>query len=168
MVNLSTKLNKFHTGKRRRFEVAEQNGVWKDVQSAGMDLLKEGTHKLFQAAPTKWTQAEVSVGPGIYFVRDKLGQLIYVGESTDVNRRHHMHSNRTYISALRRHIGTEILGLKFKGKRKFSIEDDLTVNEYLSQCTFSYSLISIGRLELEEYIVQKHKPTLNRKSKKTA
>lgn len=118
MVNLQTSLNKFHNDKREFYSIDSSNNLWQKAQSQASNLLDQGEDILFSAKKQLWNQAKIAQGPGVYMVNDQTGDLIYLGESTDVKHRHHMHSNRTYISALRRHIGTDLLDLDFvKTKR---------------------------------------------------
>lgn len=166
IVNLKTNLNKFHKNKRDQYPIKSEQGLWNEIQLKAEEILEEGETLLFSSKVLPWKQADLFAVPGIYYVLDKNEQLIYLGESTDVSRRHHMHSNRTYISALRRHVGTDIFGFGFVGKKKFTSKDDQEITRYLYSCYFSWMEVSFGRLELEEFLIQKHQPKLNRKSKK--
>lgn len=165
MVNLSTTLNKFHKDKRVKYPIRSTTGLWNGIQSKKEEIILEGEIKLFASKPIPWRRVKPSEVPGIYYVVDKKGQLIYLGESTNIYRRHHMHSNRTYISALRRHVGTEIFGFEFIGKKKFMDKNDQTITNYLNTCKIAWMAVSFGRLELEEILIKKHKPLLNRKAK---
>lgn len=96
--------------------------------------------------------------------------MIYIGESSNINERHLTHSNRTYFSALRRHIATEILQFELKeksGKKKFLNEiEEKAVTLYLKDCNAIFYNLNFGRCELEEYLIKKYKPLLNRKHNK--
>ena len=80
------------------------------------------------------------------------------------------HSEITYSSALRRHIGTDIFGFglveKYGKKTSFTKQDDLRVNKFLKECEIRIMPTNFGRKELEEYLIRKHKPLLNRKENK--
>ena len=103
-------------------------------------------------------------------VKNKNGELIYIGESSNINERFKTHSGRTYFSALRRHIGTEILKFELqeiKGKKRyFSETEDRKVTEFLKTCKATLFPVAFGRYELEEYLIKKHRPLLNRKDNK--
>ena len=107
---------------------------------------------------------------GLYLVKDKSGKLIYIGESSDIGERIKTHSGRTYFSALRRHIGTDILGFELqevKGKKRyFSGTEDRKVTEFLKMCNVTLFPVSFGRYELEEHLIKNHRPLLNRKDNK--
>ena len=107
---------------------------------------------------------------GIYWIEHKKDGHIYIGESSDVSKRHLTHSGRTYFSAVRRNLGETILGFNLqtiKGKKRyFSEKEEEGLNKYLNDCTIKTMPISFGRFELEEYLIKKHKPVLNRKENK--
>ncbi|MGY8808652.1 MAG: GIY-YIG nuclease family protein, partial [Fidelibacterota bacterium] len=96
--------------------------------------------------------------------------LIYIGESSNIYQRYKTHSGTTYFSALRRHIGTDILNFFLKSKngrkRYFTDSEDSMVDIYLKKCKISYMKINFGRFELEEYLIRKYHPLLNRKENK--
>jgi len=170
IVNLSTSLNRFQLNKRKKFTIVSQKGLWNKVQQASSDLLKEGETKVLSNRFTPWFDTEILSNAGLYLVKDKMDKLIYVGESSDVGDRISTHSRRTYFSALRRHIGTEILKFQLKeinGKKKYFSElEDRNVTDFLKTCKSSVFAVNFGRYELEEYLIRKHKPLLNRKDNK--
>lgn len=166
IVNLSTPLNKFQKGKRRKFELQGYNNIWDVVQENAPKLLAQGEETVFKYDFISWYDYEVKSTAGLYIVKDRT-KIIYIGESSDINERHQTHSNTTYFSALRRHIGTDILGYNLQernGKRKyFSDVEDINVSKYLKDTKSIFVPVSFGRYELEEYLIRKHKPLLNRK-----
>ncbi|VTQ01781.1 GIY-YIG nuclease family protein [Sphingobacterium daejeonense] len=105
-------------------------------------------------------------------VKDAKGDLIYIGESSDIYGRYTTHGKTTYFSALRRHIGTEILGFELiekngNGKKKyFDPSQDIQVNQFLNNCIALFYPIRIGRYEIEEHLIRKYRPLLNRKENK--
>jgi len=163
IVNLPAVLNKFHIDKRPRMEIDISKGVWKIVQETSEEVLSEGEKLLFQGRPVGWFDATIPITPGIYYVLYKAGEMIYIGESSDINERHSTHTGTTYFSALRRHIGTDMLGFKFVGKKKFSDKDDAAVTNFLRNCKICFMPVEFGRLELEEKLIKSYNPTLNRK-----
>jgi predicted GIY-YIG superfamily endonuclease len=170
IVNLQTKLNNFQLGKRNKFVIADQNGLWDAVQENYLELLKEGESKILKSIFTPWFDTKTISSAGLYLVKDKSDKLIYIGESSDVGERITTHSGRTYFSALRRHIGTELLNYnlqEIKGKKRyFSDTEDKKITEFLRTCKATIFPVAFGRYELEEYLIKKHRPLLNRKDNK--
>lgn len=170
IVNLPTKLNSFQLDKRKKFAIADQKGLWNEVQENFEELLKEGELKVLKSVFTPWFDTKIISSAGLYLVKDKTDKLIYIGESSDVGERIKTHSGRTYFSALRRHIGTDILGFdlkEIKGKKRyFSEAEDKKVTDFLKTCKATVFKVAFGRYELEEYLIKKHKPLLNRKDNK--
>ena len=170
IVNLPTKLNSFQLGKRNKFIIGDQKGLWNEVQENFEELLKEGEIKILKSVFTNWFDTKIISKPGLYIVKDKADKLIYIGESSDIGERIKTHSGRTYFSALRRHIGTDILGFnlqEIKGKKRYFTEtEDKKVTEFLKTCKSIVFPVAFGRYELEEYLIKKHKPLLNRKDNK--
>lgn len=170
IVNLQTKLNNFQLAKRNKFVIADQNGLWDTVQENYTELLKEGESKVLKSSFTPWFDIKTISSAGLYIVKDKSDKLIYIGESSDVGERLATHSGRTYFSALRRHIGTDILNFnlqEIKGKKRyFSDIEDKKVTEFLKTCKATTFPVAFGRYELEEFLIKKHRPLLNRKDNK--
>ena len=167
MVNLSTRLNKFERGKRKKIQLLGQDELWLIVQEGFEEILIEGEKEILSKEIANWNNSSPESNAGIYMVRNNK-DLLYIGESSDVQERYSTHNSTTYFSALRRHIGTEILGFEFidDKKRRFSETNDLQVTQYLKECKYTYMSVNFGRYELEEYLIRKHKPFLNRKENK--
>lgn len=167
ITNLSTVLNRFQIGKRKVYKVENQNGLWEQVQKNKTEILLQAEQEILNGKFISWFDCNVKNNAGLYIVRDKNDKLIYIGESSDIYDRHKTHSTRTYFSALRRHIGTEILNFELQEKdgkkRYFGVNEDQKVNDFLKFCKASFYSCSFGRYELEEYLIKKHKPLLNRK-----
>ncbi len=168
IVNLPTILNKFQKGKRKKTEPAKSYKLWEDVQNNNTNLFLEGEELFLNQNPIAWNKAIIPKSPGVYRVLDVDKQLIYIGESSNINTRYITHSNskNTYFSALRRHIATEKLGLELINKRKLTEENESKVNKYLSQCKIDYMKMMFGRYEFEKFLIKKHSPKLNRKDNK--
>jgi hypothetical protein len=166
IVNLATPLNKFQIGKRLKADLRNQNGLWDKVQQKKAELLKQGEQLAFKQNFSAWFDINAKSTAGLYIVKDK-SQIIYIGESSDICERHSTHSGTTYFSALRRHIATDILKFELKeknGKKKYlSDNEDKKVTDYLRGTTATFHPVSFGRYELEEYLIKKHRPLLNRK-----
>lgn len=166
IVNFSTPLNKFQIGKRLKTELKNQNGLWDKVQKQKAELLKQGEEIVFKQKFSSWFDTDAKSTAGLYIVKDKT-KIIYIGESSDISERHSTHSSTTYFSALRRHIATEILGYELKeknGKKKYLTEsEDKKVTDFLKGTIATFHPVSFGRYELEEHLIKKHRPFLNRK-----
>jgi predicted GIY-YIG superfamily endonuclease len=170
IVNLPTILNSFQLGKRGVHKIVSFDGIWDELQSCKTELLIEGEKEIFKQSFNKWHDNIVPKSGGLYIVEDKSGNIIYIGESSDMNERQKTHSNRTYFSALRRHIATELLSFELKeknGKKKYLADvEEKAVNGFLKECRAIFYPVNLGRYELEEYLIKKHKPLLNRKDNK--
>ncbi|PZD79378.1 GIY-YIG nuclease family protein [Mesonia sp. K7] len=167
IVNYPTNLNKFQRGKRELFKAKSDKKLWKEVQENYLQIIKQGEKQFAKSKIFDWISADINYGAGIYWIEHKEDGHIYIGESSDVFKRHATHSGKTYFSAVRRNLGETILGFKLQTingrKRYFSDNEDLQLTKYLNSCTIKTMPISFGRFELEEYLIRKHKPVLNRK-----
>ncbi|MBP6304256.1 MAG: GIY-YIG nuclease family protein, partial [Bacteroidia bacterium] len=168
--NLPTLLNRFQLDKRKLHNVAHQDGLWDNVQKAKTDILLQAEQEILQGKFSSWFDCNAESVAGLYIVRDKHDKLIYIGESSDICERHKTHSSRTYFSALRRHIGTELLNFELQernGKKKyFEVSEDKKITEFLKSCKATFYPTHFGRYELEEFLIKKHSPLLNRKDNK--
>ncbi len=121
----------------------------------------------------RWSEVAPRSEPGVYIVhaRDRKTPL-YIGESSDLGERHDTHSHRTYFSALRRHIATEVLGFTLKirgGKAKYlDPAEDSQVSAFLDGCVCAFVPVSFGRFELEDRLIRKYRPELNRRGNDSA
>lgn len=167
IVNYPTNLNNFQKGKRRIFKARTNEMLWKEIQENYLQIIEQGANEFNKSKHLNWTSAQINNRAGIYWIEHKKDGHIYIGESSNVFERHVTHSGRTYFSAVRRNLGETILGFKLqtiKGrKRYFSDKEDLHLTKYLNSCYIKTMPISFGRFELEENLIRKHKPVLNRK-----
>jgi predicted GIY-YIG superfamily endonuclease len=170
IVNIPANLNKFQKGKRAKYSGNTDQGIWDEIQSCSQELLEQGEKELLASKPFAWPMATVDATAGLYWVEHASKGLIYIGESSNIFERYVTHSGTTYFSALRRHVGENILGFQLhvkNGKKKyFTDKEDVNVSNFLAQCTFRPFAINFGRYELEEYLIRKHRPLLNRKENK--
>lgn len=165
IVNLPTILNKFQLDKRNKISFSNIENIWEEVQNQYEVLLYQGESWFSKQSIVKWFNASIPILAGVYAVFDSSQKLIYIGESSDINKRHMVHSGRTYFSALRRHIGTDIFGFEFidSKKRRFTEENDVLITDFLKTCSIKFATVNFGRFELEEYLIKKYNPALNRK-----
>lgn len=170
IVNLPTKLNSFQLDKREKFAIADKKGLWNAVQENSVKLLEEGETRILKSTFTTWFDTKIISLAGLYIVKDKSDKIIYIGESSNIGERIKTHSGRTYFSALRRHIGTDILGFELqeiKGKKRYFSEiEDRKLTEFLKTCKVTLFPVALGRYEFEEYLIKKYRPLLNRKDNK--
>ncbi len=173
IVNLPTTLNRFQLGKSRKVELKQSLGFdWDDIQMQNEGLLREGGIAFLGQIPQPWFESTPPDQAGAYMVLGDRGQALYIGESSNLVERYKTHSGSTYFSALRRHIGTAVLGFNFvqikskKKNREFLEQDDQQVTEYLRGCKVRFLPVRLGRFELEEHLIRAHKPLLNRKGNK--
>ena len=171
IVHLVDRLNKLQLDKRVKRRAGERpqpenRGLWDIAQAQHERLLAEGAEAAMAAAPAGWFDCTPPVGPGLYLVKHQ-GQLIYVGESSDLAHRHETHSEDTYFSALRRHIGTELLSCELQevgGRRRYFTDDqDWKVTRFLTDCEAVFLPVMFGRYELEDRLIKALNPVLNRK-----
>lgn len=81
--------------------------------------------------------------PGVYALVHK-GEIVYIGESKNLADRvsHHLHKN----------------GSCLLDKISSTVRN---TDEYLEQCSMKFLEVNFGRLELEEFLIEKYKPLFN-------
>ena len=168
VVNAATPLNNFHRAKWAFASSANTSESWQAVQTQVNALLCAGETELFVQPRVPWSKASAPTTPGIYLVQaEGYDAPLYIGEGSSLLERLKAHRTTTYFSALRRHIGTELLGFTLqtlKGKKRyFRVEEDEQVDRFLTTCHVTYLPVTLGRLELEERLISKYQPILNRK-----
>ncbi len=170
IVNIPAILNKFQKGKRNKYSGKIDLKIWNEIQTNFSSLIEQGEKELLKSKDYNWFSAQIPSNAGLYWVEHTSKGLIYIGESSNIFDRYDTHSGTTYFSALRRHIGENILEFYLQTrngkKRYFSDIEDIRVTEFLKKCTIKPYAVNFGRYELEEYLIKKHKPLLNRKENK--
>lgn len=139
--------------------------LWRRVQSDSGRLLKAGVSAALEVPAVPWKAMRPPVGAGLYILRDSKRKALYVGETDALGERLGTHGvARSYFSALRRHVGTELLGLAFAPnvRRGFSPADEARISAHLSTCTIAIMPLAFGRWELERELVGEMRPVLNR------
>lgn len=167
IVNLTTELNKFQINKRVKCELkTHDHDIWYNIQKHKEEILSFGEDKIQTTVYTFWSKITVRPISGIYLIENDK-KIIYIGESSNLLERYKTHSSQTYFSALRRHIGTSILNFTLKEKngrkRYFNPNEDFEITKFINQTKVIFLPVSFGRYELEEYLIKKYKPLLNRK-----
>jgi hypothetical protein len=169
IVNIPTELNKFQKNKRPKLPLAYTDEMWLLVQENQAKLLTEGAERYLEQSRVSWFEATPPDAPGLYGLWGTGESApLYIGESSELAKRYKSHSGNTYISALRRHVGTELLGFNLKEKygkkdRAFTDDEDKTVSEFLSRCEYSWLPVGLGRYEVESFLIKEQVPELNRK-----
>jgi hypothetical protein len=138
---------------------------WERVQLRAPSLLHAGVHLAIDVDPVSWLAMRPPPGAGLYLLRDHAGQPMYVGESDALAERLGTHAGaRSYFSALRRHVGTEVLGLAFAPgqARGFAPADEAAISAYLATYSVVVISLALGRWELERELVGALRPMLNR------
>lgn len=167
IVNIPANLNRFQLDKRRFHDGLVNTKDWNRSQNLFNKLIGEGAALFDQLSDENWGKAAPVQKAGIYMITHPSDGIVYIGESSNVNGRYGSHNDRAYISALRRNIARDILGFelkKVKGKKKYLLDDEETkVSDYLKKCRYRSMQVSLGRYELEEFLIGRDEPLLNRK-----
>ncbi|KAB2810017.1 GIY-YIG nuclease family protein [Phaeocystidibacter luteus] len=165
IVNIPANLNRFQLGKRDVFSKKVTKILWEEVQSSASGLIRDGAKKISSLPEQSWEAATVAPVPGIYVVEHKKHGVVYIGESSNVYDRWVTHSSRTYFSALRRSVATQIFDFELyskNGKKKYLLDNqDYAVSMFLKQCSFKFMPVKLGRYELEEFLIMTISPKLN-------
>ena len=165
IVNIPTPLNKFQLDKKVKVVLDDMN-TWEEIQTDASVLLEAGVQEALSSPQQEWNPNVVPNEGGVYLIYYK-GELIYVGETSCISERIKTHSGQTYFSAFRRNCGTILFGFTLKErngkKRYFTEEEDFEIDHFLKECTIVPFPVSIGRGELEECLIEKFAPILNKK-----
>jgi predicted GIY-YIG superfamily endonuclease len=139
--------------------------LWRAVQADAARLLRAGVKVGLETPSVPWGRMQPPRTAGLYILRDSQGRPLYVGETDALAERLRTHAgSRSYFSALRRHVGTKVLGLAFAPnvRRGFSPPDESAISTYLATCSIAILPLALGRWELERELVHELRPTLNR------
>lgn len=119
--------------------------------------------------PISFTKERLKKFPkmaGVYAIW-KNGKMIYVGETGNIAKRIGRDLRITMNHALRVTIGKrKFHGKKGGSKKKFSPHIERKIDAFLSSCKISYLAVPLGRIELEEMVIDRRKPTFNKKEKR--
>lgn len=168
VVNLPARLNTFQPKKLNKYKPeTAPTEIWNEVQNDASNILAQGAAAFKKSKTVNWDKADPDDVAGIYQLKDHQGKLLYVGESNNVNEHWKKHSNAAYFSALRRNIGSTMLGFDLKDRsgknRPLSDQEEIRINDFLSKCKYGFIPVSFGRFELEEKIRADETPILNTK-----
>lgn len=173
IVNLPAPLNNFHINIGKYFTIVSSDQVWQIVQENTENLLEQGEKILLSLEPLPWNQANPPASPGVYIIFNDHEEVIYIGESTDLEDRYRTHSKRTRFSVFRRHVATRIFGFTLKTRAELGLggtdtkrayladSEDKEINKYIHKCSIIMMPVYFGRLELEEHLIQNIQPLLN-------
>ncbi len=167
IVNLPCNLNKFQLEKREAVNRDIYSGIWKAIQNQAEPLLNEGIHVIESMETNRWEDATIPEQAGIYWIEHPDEGLIYIGESSNILKRYKAHSGKTYFSSFRRNTAENLLGFTLKeknGKRRYlTVEEEVTLDNFIKECSLKILPVAFGRFEFEENLITKHRPLLNRK-----
>ncbi len=161
----------FHPNIQFGITTCQDNKIF-DRQKKSVSQCKNDFEKLIFLAPKirvgfdqKWAE-NFPNEPGIYAVFDK-EKTIYFGETGNIRKRMR-DLRRTVNHSLRRTLGFELFGEKATTKIKFSDRVEIKLNEYFEKnISVACVVQKFGRLEIEEFLVDKYKEQLyNKKSKR--
>jgi len=104
--------------------------------------------------------------PGVYIAWMD-NNIIYAGETGSLHgRMQDMRDTRHHT--LRRHIGFELFSKRASSKEKFSPMQETELESYIQKkISISFIVVKLGRKELEEFIIDGHKPIYNQKGKRS-
>jgi len=127
------------------------------------------------ADPIELTRAWARTFPkrsGVYSIFDKR-ELVYVGESGSVRgRMMDLLDSRHHV--LRRNLGSALFRgepefISATSKTKFPPQYEAQLNDYIqSQLKICVVTVSLGRKEIEEWLIESYDPTHNKKRRRTS
>lgn len=166
--NLPNLLNKFQIGKRKKIDIPPYADDWLHLQAHAMATISETAAYCLEVKPADLQESIGKQSPGLYIIRHEAGNVVYIGESSNVGKRLSTHSSQTYFSAFRRNLANQ-LGYSLitrNGKKRYLSDDaEANVDRYMRECTFTAIPLHIGRYEVEEYLIAMLNPQINRKAR---
>lgn len=167
--------NKFHR-KREFAHFNKSNEIeWDYLQDNYLNNLSEGMDDFIEIPYSPWHSIGVPKLPGVYSILHDQ-QIIYIGQGISLQNRIKMHERTTRFSAFRRSVATKLLNFKLKTKQELGYleskdfkrsfltpEEDNIVDKFINDCHVSFMPVGLGRLELEIKLIDKFKPTLNKR-----
>lgn len=128
------------------------------VNEFEMALLAAPRHKL--NFDNNW-RANIDKAPGVYAIFDK-DQLVYIGETANLYQRMG-EIGRTYNHSFRKKLGKKLQPGAVMGKNSRTYEldlEDLLTSYCNSNISVACKPLAFGRLEVESYLIHKHKDIL--------
>jgi len=172
IVNIPTPLNKTMKRKRGSYSIELYNNFWKNVQEQVDTLLEQGEQAFLDFPLIHWKQVQSLPQPYIYWIEHSEFGLVYIGETGDFKDRFvDKHSKYTGGSAFRKNVGEIIYCMKLHKykewkKPRFQAHEETQINNFINDCVIRFMPVQFGRFELEEYLIDKYQPLLNRKGKR--
>ncbi len=158
-------LGRLRVGRGHQTRIEAANRVDWDELAVASRTARAGVRVAGDVAPVAWRAMRPPAGAGLYILRGAKGNALYVGETDALAERLGTHGGaRSYFSALRRHVGTELLSLSFAPyvRRGFAPADEAAITAFLAICTVAILPLAFGRWELERELVHELRPMLNR------
>lgn len=133
-----------------------QAEIKKFVDSFEMELLASTRYKI--DFNTRWFDT-VSKSAGIYAIFDK-DEVIYIGETANLRERM-KELRRTYNHSFRKKLGKKLQEEAVIIKGKFPEELEISLHQYCNDnISVAVKELLFGRLEVESYLIHKHKESL--------
>ncbi len=128
------------------------------------DALLDAERRLFSLSKDWLSLFPLSTA--LYAIYDS-GVLVYIGETGNIRKRM-SDLTRTVNHSFRRSLGYRLFGYRATSRTKFKPVDEMALNVYFEKnITIGFLELSFGRLEVEEYIVDKFQDQLmNKKTKR--
>lgn len=141
----------------------EKNILNETFLKAEKELLNS---KRFKFKKSKdWRDENIPAKSGIYAIFNEKNELMYIGESGNINPRMD-EINRTVNHSFRKQLGAKMFG-GIKSKKKFKESIEKKLDEYFDKYVYvSFLLVNFGRLEIETYLIDKHQDKLYNSEKK--
>jgi len=112
-----------------------------------------------------WRNENIPNEPGIYAFFNEKDEVMYIGESGNINARMD-EVNRTVNHSFRKQLGAKMFG-GIKSSKKFDSNVEEKLDEYFSKNVYlSFLLVNFGRLEIETFLIDKHQNKLYNSEKK--
>ncbi len=112
-----------------------------------------------------WRNDNIPNESGIYAIFNEKDELMYIGESGNINARMN-EINRTVNHSFRKQLGAEMFG-GIKSRKKFKSNVEQALDDYFDKYIYiSFLPVNFGRLELETYLINKHQEKLYNSEKK--
>jgi hypothetical protein len=134
-----------------------------DLKSGAEEAILKAS-KVGVSFDRSWSKQFPSVA-GMYVIYEK-GEIVYFGETGNINGRM-KDLRRTVNHSFRRSLGFMLYGEEATSRKKFSPANEEKLNAYFEKnIQIGFLEVSFGRLEIEEYLVDKYGDQLLNKKKK--
>jgi hypothetical protein len=147
------------TEKKVSFHVSKES--LKDAAERLYERLRQEARHVFFTG--NWP-FDVLNEPGVYLIWNKQGELVYVGETSNLRARMadikdtRNHTCRRKVGRLEFHDHPEYVELR-DNKRKYPAAIEAAINAYFKdELKVAFAPVTFGRLELESYLIEQRQP----------